>query len=259
MAIGTAQPTTEERQAVRHHLIDFLPVQAPYNAGMFERDALKTLDGLFNKYNHVVLTGGSGLYIKAVCEGLDSMPLVDPKIREHLNTRLHQEGLAGLEQELSVRDPIYYQTVDRRNPQRIIRALEVCIATGQTYSLLRNNLPATRPFKFIKIGLIRDLQVLYERINQRADQMLEQGLFEEATALYSYKDHNALQTVGYQNLFGYLEGHYSQEEAIRLIKRNTRRYAKRQLTWFRQDQDIRWFQPSDFKGMIDYIRRSLAQ
>ncbi|MEM7055638.1 MAG: tRNA (adenosine(37)-N6)-dimethylallyltransferase MiaA [Bacteroidota bacterium] len=259
MAIGTAQPTTQERQVVPHHLIDFLPVQASYSAGMFARDALRTLDKLFNKYHHVILTGGSGLYIKAVCEGLDSMPLVDPKIREYLNTRLQQEGLAGLFQELAGRDPAYHQIVDRHNPQRIIRALEVCIATGQPYSLLRNNSPVARLFKFVKIGLLLDRQVLYERINQRVDRMFEQGLLEEATALYPYQGHHALQTVGYQELFGYLKGHYGQEEAISLIKRNTRRYAKRQLTWFRKDQAIQWFQPGDFEGIIDYLNKVIAQ
>jgi len=257
MAIGTAQPTPEERQAVSHHLIDFLPIQTPYNAGMFEEDALRTLDSLFSKYQHVVLTGGSGLYIKAVCEGLATMPRIASKIRAHLNARFQQAGLAELVQELAARDPIYYKTVDRCNPRRVIRALEVCLATGQPYSLLRSGLPANRSFQCIKIGLTRDRQVLYKRINQRVEQMLEQGLLAEATALYPYKRYNALQTVGYQELFGYLEGRHEQAEAFELIKRNTRRYAKRQLTWFGQDQDIRWFHPENFEGILNYIYRAL--
>lgn len=253
MAIGTAQPTAREKQGVPHHLIGFLPIQAPYSAGMFEQDALRTLATLFGRYNRVVLTGGSGLYIKAVCEGLDRMPWVDTSMREQLNTRLQQVGLKALTQELATKDPAYHQVIDHRNPHRVIRALAVCLATGQPYSLLRKNHPATRPFKVIKIGLSCNRQVLYERINQRVDQMLEQGLWAEATALYAYKDYNALQTVGYREVFEYLAGRHSLEEALELIKKNTRRYAKRQLTWFRQDQAIQWFQPDDFKGIIDYV------
>ena len=255
MAIGTGQPTAVEKQGIAHHLMGFLPVQTPYSAGMFERDALKILAILFSRHDRVILTGGSGLYVKAVCEGLDTMPRLDTSVREYLNTRLQQVGLRTLIQELAVRDPAYYQIVDRSNPHRIIRALAACLATGQPYSALRRNCPAERPFKVIKIGLSCDRQVLYEQINQRVDRMLGQGLWTEATALYAYRDYNALKTVGYQEIFECLAGRYSQLEAVELIKRNTRRYAKRQLTWFRGDQTIRWFRPDDLKSIIDHVNR----
>ena len=255
MAIGTGQPTTVEKQGITHHLMDFLPVQSPYSAGIFERDALKILAALFNRHDRVILTGGSGLYVKAVCEGLDAMPRLDISVKERLNTRLQQVGLRALMQELAVRDPAYYQLVDRSNPHRIIRALAVCLATGQPYSALRTNCPAERPFKVIKIGLNCDRQALYEQINQRVDRMLGQGLWTEATALYAYRDYNALKTVGYQEIFECLAGRYSQLQAVELIKRNTRRYAKRQLTWFRGDQTISWFQPDDLQGIIDHVNQ----
>jgi tRNA dimethylallyltransferase len=257
MAIGTAQPNPEERQAIKHHFIDFLPIQATYSAGKFEKEALNKLDVLFNNHTHVLLTGGSGLYIKAVCEGLEDMPLVDMNLRQQLNNRIQEAGLANLQQELALRDPVYYKKVDIYNPQRIIRALEVCITTGQPYSSFFTKKLAPRPFKCIKIGLFREREELYKRIDQRVDQMFEQGLLEEATALYAYKDYNALQTVGYQEVFGYLSGNYDQAEAIRLIKKNTRRYAKRQLTWFRKVPDIYWLHPNDFKAIIKYINQHI--
>jgi len=255
MAIGTAQPSIQEKQGIPHNFIDFLPIQGSYSAGKFEKDVLSKLIYLFNTYQYVVLTGGSGLYIQAVCQGLVDMPLVDMKLREQLNARLQQEGLGSLCQELAMRDPIYYQKVDRHNPQRVIRALEICITTGQPYSSLYTKQPDTRPFQCIQIGLWRDRAVLYERINQRVEKMLEQGLLEEATALYPYKTYNALQTVGYQELFGYLTGDYDLGEAIRLIKRNTRRYAKRQLTWFRKIPAIHWLEPDNFEAIIKYINQ----
>jgi tRNA dimethylallyltransferase len=257
MAIGTSQPNPEQRQAITHHFIDFLPIEATYSAGQFEKEALNKLGVLFNTHTQVVLTGGSGLYIKAVCEGLVDMPLVDIDLRKQLNNRAQEAGLAGLQQELAIRDPLYYKKVDIHNPQRIIKALEVCISTGQPYSSFLAKKPAARPFKCIKIGLFRDREELYQRIDQRVDQMFEQGLLEEATALYAYKDYNALQTVGYQEIFGYLAGNYDQAEAIRLIKRNTRRYAKRQLTWFRKVPDIYWLHPNDFQAIIKYINQHI--
>lgn len=255
MAIGTAQPTAAELQAVPHHLVNFLPVEAPYNAGMFAQDALKTLATLFAKYAHVLMTGGSGLYIQAVCQGLADMPPVAPAIRAALNQRLQEEGLSALAADLARQDPAYYQAVDRANPQRVIRALEVCLATGQPYSTLRKRQPAARPFTVIKIGLTRDRPALYQRIDERVEQMLAQGLMQEAAALYPYQHYNALQTVGYRELFGQLAGHYDQAEAIRLFKRNTRRYAKRQLTWFGRDPAMRWFHPDDRPAILNYIQQ----
>ena len=253
MAIGTAQPTVAEREAAPHHFIDFLPVQTQYNAGQFEQDALALLDQLFVHYDRVLMTGGSGMYLQAVCQGLDSMPPVALQLRSHLNARLQQEGLAALAQELAALDPSYYQTVDQQNPRRVLRALEVILTTGQSYTSLRQQRPAKRPFNILKIGLTLDRQVLYERIDQRVDQMMAQGLLEEAVALYPYKHYNALQTVGYQEIFGYLGGVYDQEEAIRLLKRNTRRYAKRQMTWFKRDPAIHWFHPGDLESIWSHI------
>jgi tRNA dimethylallyltransferase len=255
MAIGTAQPTPAAMQGVTHHLVNFLPVQAPYNAGMFAHDALKILGHLLTKYPHVLMTGGSGLYIQAVCQGLDAMPPVAPTIRAMLNKKLQTMGLPALTEMLAAQDPAHYQVVDRANPQRVIRALEVCLATGQPYSTFRKHQPAARPFTIIKIGLTRDRQVLYQRIDQRVEQMLDQGLMQEAVALYPYRHYNALQTVGYREIFDYLAGHYSQAEAIRLLKRNTRRYAKRQLTWFGQDPAMHWFHPDDGPSILHHIQK----
>lgn len=253
MSIGTAQPSAQERQAIPHHFIDFLAIQETYSAGQFAREVLDKLTSLFATNQYVVLTGGSGLYIQAVCEGLVAMPLVDKNLRAQLNARLQQAGLADLRQELAIRDPIYYQAVDLHNPQRIIRALEVCITTGKPYSSFKTKQPSIRPFQCIKIGLLRERAVLYQRIDQRVEQMFAQGLLEEATALYAYSAYNALQTLGYQELFGYLAGDYGQQEAIRLIKRNTRRYAKRQLTWFRSLKDVCWLDPDNLPRIIQHI------
>ncbi len=254
MAIGTAQPTPEEVKAVPHHLVDFLPIQATYNAGMFAQDALATLETLFKEHDHVLMTGGSGLYIQAVCQGLDAMPPVDQKTRAMLNARCQQEGLGVLVSELAIKDPAYYAIVDRANPQRIIRALEVCFSTGKAYSSFRKQQPATRPFTVIKIGLARDREELYQRIDLRVEQMMEQGLLEEAKTLYPYRDLAALQTIGYRELFGYFAGDYAEKEAMRLLQRNTRRYAKRQLTWFGRDETIHWFHPDDRAAILKHVQ-----
>lgn len=255
MAVGTAQPTPTEMQGVPHHLINFLPVQAPYSAGMFARDALKVLTTLLRKHDYVLMTGGSGLYLQAVCQGLSPIPPVAPTIRAMLNKRLQEEGLPALVTVLASQDPVYYQIVDRSNPQRVIRALEVCLATGQPYSTFRQYPPAAHPFSILKIGLTRDRQTLYQRIDQRVAHMLDQGLLQEAMALYPDRHYNALQTVGYREIFGYLEGHYDQEEAIRLLKRNTKRYAKRQLTWLRRDAAIHWFHPNERAAILYHIQQ----
>ena len=255
MAIGTAQPTAAELRAVPHHLVNFLPVQVPYDAGRYAQDALKVLATLFAKYDYVLMTGGAGLYIQAVCQGLDAMPPVAPAIRTALNQRLQRAGLPALVAALALQDPAYYQVVDRANPQRVIRALEVCLATGLPYSSFRSGKPAERPFTVIKLGLTRDRAVLYQRIDERVEQMLAQGLVQEAVALSPYQHCNALRTVGYREIFGYLAGRYDQAEAARLLKRNTRRYAKRQLTWLGRDSALRWFHPDDRAGMLDYIQQ----
>ena len=256
MAIGTAQPTTADMQGVPHHLVNCLPLHMPYNAALFTQDALKIMATLWNKCDHVLMTGGSGLYIQAVCQGLDTIPPTSPTIRADLNKALQTKGLPALVAALAAQDPAYYQVVDRNNPQRIIRALEVCLGTGQPYSTFRKHQPVTRPFTTIKIGLTRDRQEIYQRVDQRVEHMLDQGLIQEAMALYPYRHYNALQTVGYREIFGYLDGHYGQEEAIRLVKRNTRRYAKRQLTWFRRDAETRWFHPDEGAAILAHIQKT---
>lgn len=256
--IGTSQPTTQQLATVPHHFVNFLPIQATYSAGIFEKEALHKLEDLFKTHTYVVLTGGSGLYLKAVCEGFDDLPAENDLLRQQLNLRLQQNGLAELRTELAALDPSYYLKVDLNNPIRILRALEVCLTTGQPYSSFRNKQPTHRVFKCIKIGLFKDRPVLYQQIDQRVDKMFAQGLLEEATAFCEYKDCNALQTIGYRELFGYLGGDYDLTEAIRRIKRNTRRYAKRQLIWFNQVADIHWVQPVDFEGIINYINKQTS-
>jgi tRNA dimethylallyltransferase len=260
MHIGTAQPTKEQLGLVKHHFIDCLPIETIYSAGKFEQEALELIDRLFDEHQSIILTGGSGLYVQAVCEGFNEIPAVPVEIREHLNQRLRQEGLAVLAQELSILDPSYYHHVDLHNPQRVIRALEVTKSTGKPYSQFRfpNTQTPTRPFQVIKIGLQLDRALLYQRIDQRVDQMMNKGLLAQARALYPYQQYNSLQTVGYQELFGYLDQHYTLQEAIALIKRNTRRYAKRQLTWFRQQKDIMWFSPHELEAILTHLTAKMG-
>ena len=256
MRIGTAQPTAEDMQNVPHHLINCLPLQQPYNAALFARDAHNILERLWKQHNQVLVTGGSGLYINALCQGLDHMPHVPPTIRTLLQNKLHKEGLPVLAKMLSSYDPQYYRMVDKANPQRILRALEICLATGKPYSTFRTRQPPTHAFRTIMIGLQRERQELYQRIDQRVDEMLQQGLIQEATTLYPYRHYNALQTIGYREIFGYLAGHYDQAAAISLLKRNTRRYAKRQLTWFKRHRKTRWFHPNDVPAILRHIQQT---
>ncbi|PKV63034.1 tRNA (adenosine(37)-N6)-dimethylallyltransferase MiaA [Pontibacter ramchanderi] len=259
MSIGTAKPTPEEQQGIRHHFVDSHPITEVYNAGAYEQDVLALLERLFEQHQAVILTGGSGLYVRAVTDGMDVMPETDPAVRESLTSRYKQEGLQPLLEQLQQLDPAYYERVDKANPQRVIRALEVCLSSGQSYSDFRRSEAHERPFHIIKIGLSRDRQELYERIDRRMDLMLEQGLLEEARALYPYRDHNALQTVGYKEIFDYLDGHYDWEEAVRLLKRNSRRYAKRQLTWFHKHADYTWFHPQQWEEILTFIREQMMQ
>lgn len=256
--IGTAKPTTEELAAVPHHFIDILPPEVEYNAGKFERDALQLLEKLFLKHDVVVVAGGSGMYVQALCHGIDEMPAVPAHLRDSLNRRLETEGLQTLVGELIEKDPAYAMEVDRHNPQRIIRALEVCLFSGQPYSSFRKQKISNRPFNIIKIGLERPRHELYARIDQRMDAMLAEGLLGEAAGLYPFRRLNALQTVGYKEIFDYLDGVYDQEEAIRLLKRNSRRYAKRQLTWFKKDQAFKWFHPDETGAIIAYCDEQIA-
>ncbi|MBD1397141.1 tRNA (adenosine(37)-N6)-dimethylallyltransferase MiaA [Pontibacter sp. JH31] len=258
MSIGTAKPSAEEQQGIKHHFIDSHQITAEYNAGAYEQDVLALLQALYQKKQTVILTGGSGLYVRAVCEGMDEMPETDPAIREQLTALYQQQGMEPLLTQLQQLDPFYYERVDKANPQRVIRALEVCLSSGQPYSSFRKKEQQERPFQIIKIGLNRDRQELYDRIDQRMDQMLAQGLLQEAEALYPYRHHNALQTVGYKEIFDFLEGKYDWEEAVRLLKRNSRRYAKRQLTWFHKFPDYTWFHPDQWEEIVAFIDKQIS-
>lgn len=258
MSIGTAKPTPEELRQVRHHFVDSLSVEDDYNAGKFERDALSTIERLFASYSTLVMVGGSGLYCRAVWEGLDEMPAVKDGVREGLNQMFERYGLEPLWKELSEKDPDYFDQVDRANHQRVIRALEVIRSTGLPFSKFRgNSTRKVRSFYNIKIGLSLDRQELYSRIDQRMDQMIKQGLFEEAKRLYPYRNNYALQTVGYQEIFPFFTGEYDHEEAVRLLKRNSRRYAKRQLTWYKKDQEIQWFSPGNPDLIVAFVKSKL--
>lgn len=258
MNIGTAVPEPEELAAATHHFIQNRSVFEDYNVGDFEQDALQTLDKLFKKYDVVIMVGGSGLYVDAVLKGFDHFPKIDPKVREALNERLTVEGLESLQNQLKALDLETYHNIALDNPQRVTRALEVCIGTGQPYSSFKTNSQKKRNFRSIKVGLNGDREKIYDRINLRVDLMIEKGLINEAKALYKHKELNALQTVGYRELFAHFDGEITKEFAIEEIKKNTRRFAKRQLTWFRKDQEILWFDfQSDRKEIIQSIAAKL--
>lgn len=251
MRIGTAVPTTEELQQADHFFIQNKSIHEPFTAGDYEREALQLLeDELFPKNSNVLVVGGSGLYVDTLLKGFDPLPDSDPGLREQLSNTPLEELLA----ELAASDPVYYQQVDRSNPQRVIRAIEVCRTTGRPYAELRTGETKTRPFDVVKIGInLEDRDALYARINRRVDAMVTEGLEEEARELYPFRQLLALQTVGYREWFDHFAGKTTHQEAIELIKRNTRHYAKRQLTWLRRDPQIRWFVPDAAEEMIQYI------
>lgn len=253
MAIGTAQPSREQMSRVEHHLVDCLDVSEEFNCGAYERVALERLSELFEKHDTVVAVGGSGLYIKALCEGMDDLPDADPALREELLKRLETEGLESLVEQLRELDEVYYNEVDRCNPQRVLRAVEVCLTTGQPYSSLRKGGTKTRDFEIVKVGIDYPREELYDRINRRVDMMMTEGLEAEARAMLPHRHLNALQTVGFSEMFDYFDGTITKEEAVELIKRNSRRYAKRQMTWFRRDKDIRWFEKPTPEDVIEYL------
>ncbi len=255
MAIGTAQPTAEQLERVKHHFIADREITEEYTCGMFEKEALALLDELFRKHRFVVAVGGAGLYIDALCNGMDNLPTADGNIRHELTERLQSEGIENLLTELHELDPEYYAAVDRNNPARVMRALEVCKASGRPYSEQRKGERTERPFRIIKIGIATERAELYDRINRRVDIMLEEGLEEEARALYSQRQLNALQTVGYKELFDWWDGSSTREQAVELIKRNSRRYAKRQMTWFNRDKEINWFGRDELKKIEKFIEK----
>ena len=258
LQIGTAVPSKAEHNTIVHHFIQSHSVTDSYNANRYETEALSLLDSLFHKYNLVLMVGGSMLYIDAICSGIDIMPDVDPEIRNELKKRLEKEGLQGLRLQLKKLDPNYYNQVDLKNSSRIIHALEICLMTGKPYSSFRKNQKKTRPFKIIKIGLNCNRNILHSKINKRVDQMIYAGLEDEARGVYHLKHLNALNTVGYRELFNYFDGNISRGEAIELIKRNTRRYARKQLTWFRNDSEVNWFQTDETEKIISYIENKIS-
>ena len=253
MPIGTAQPSASQLQAVEHHFIASHDLKDNLSCGEYEVQALARLEQLFTTHDYVVAVGGSGLYVRALCEGMDDLPQADESLRAELNRRLTDEGVESLAAQLRELDPVYYETVDRSNPARVVRALEVCLLTGRPYSEQRTGERRPRPFEIVKIGIDLPREVLYDRIDRRVDQMLADGLEAEGRALYPYRALNALQTVGYREFFDYFDGRIRYDEAVELIKRNSRRYAKRQLTWFRRDSEIRWFAPDDDAAIIAHI------
>jgi tRNA dimethylallyltransferase len=240
MKIGTAAPTEKELKRVPHHFIGHLSIHDYYSCGRFEIDALAKCNELFQKHDTVIMTGGSMLYIDAVCKGIDDIPNIDEELRQSLLERYQNEGIENIRQELKILDPDYYKIVDLQNHKRIIHALEVCIQSGKTYSSFRSETKKERPFIIEKIGLNRPREILYNRINERVDIMMKNGLLEEARNLYPFKGLNALNTVGYKELFNYFDGTWTLDFAIQMIKQNSRRYAKKQLTWFNRDPEIAW-------------------
>lgn len=253
LTIGTAKPSLADMDGVRHHFIDSHTVVDPVNAGRYERECLALLNELFRKNNTVILSGGTGLYINAVCFGLDDMPAVDPLLRERLFVRLQTEGLDVLKNELRLLDPVYAQTADLQNPVRVTRALEVCLTTGKPYSSFRQKQVVNRPFRSVLVALERPRDELYARIDARMDAMLAAGLVDEVRSLLPYRHLSALQTVGYQEVFPYIDGTYEYDEMVRLLKRNSRRYAKRQLTWFRNQGNYTWVNPDNSEKALKSI------
>lgn len=260
LTIGTAAPSAEQLAQVEHFFVGTLTLQSYYNAAMFEQDALQEIARQFSRKSScgrrmALLSGGSMMYIDAVCQGIDDIPTISEATREAVKARLEREGLETLCEELRKLDPEYYETVDRKNTRRVVHGLEICLQTGQTYTSFRKRQKKERPFKIAKIILDRPREELYGRINARVDAMMDNGLLDEAKSLYPYRQLNALNTVGYKELFAYLDGQYSLDEAVERIKGNTRRYARKQLTWFKKYEDAKWFNPNDSNEIMNYISR----
>ena len=252
LKIGTAAPTEEQLRQVHHYFVGTLSLDEYYSASMFEQQTIALLEKLFQENDYALMTGGSMMYIDAVCHGIDDIPTVDEQTRETLKRRLQEEGLESLCEELKRLDPEHYEVVDLQNPRRVVHALEICLMTGNTYTSYRKAERKERPFKIIKIGLTRPREELYQRINSRVDQMMEQGLLEEARQLYPLRHLNALNTVGYKELFNYMDGIWTLDEAVERIKGNTRRYARKQLTWFKKDSDVIWAHPTNISDIFHY-------
>ncbi|MEO5570045.1 MAG: tRNA (adenosine(37)-N6)-dimethylallyltransferase MiaA [Bacteroidia bacterium] len=253
MNIGTAKPSFPQLKEIKHHFINSLSVPQDYNAGQFESDCLRLLEELFKKNNTVIMVGGAGLYINAVLNGVDQLPPADSEKRQLLKEKFEQKGIVTLQEQLKELDPEYYAKADIQNPQRLMRAIEVCLVSGKKYSSLLGKKKAERNFNAVLIGLNLDKIILYERINARVDKMIDDGLVDEVKNILPYKEYNALQTVGYKELILYFEEKISLEEAVELIKKNTRNYAKRQMTWFRNMKDIVWFEAGEMEKILDTL------
>ena len=258
LKIGTAAPTREQLERVRHHFVGTLQLTDYYSAAQYEADVLNTLNQLFQIHPVVLLTGGSMMYVDAVCKGIDDIPTVDKETRELMIHCYETEGLERLCAELKLLDPEYYNIVDLKNPKRVVHALEICYMTGKTYTSFRTRSNKKRPFHILKIGLKRDREELYERINRRVDQMIDEGLVEEARSVYPYRHLNSLNTVGYKEIFNYLDGTWTLPFAIEKIKQNSRIYSRKQMTWFKRDADIAWFHPDETDKIEAYIQENIA-
>lgn len=257
LKIGTAAPTPEQLARVKHHFVGTLQLTDYYSAAQYEAEVMKKLNKLFKRHNVIVLTGGSMMYVDAVCKGIDDIPTVDEETRKTLMQHYENVGLERLCAELKILDPEYYDIVDKKNPKRVIHALEICYMTGQTYTSFRTSQTKERPFNIIKVGLRREREELYARINKRVDIMMEDGLLEEAKSVYQYKDLNSLNTVGYKEMFKYLDGEWELPFAIEKIKQNSRIYSRKQVTWFKRDTDITWFHPDDTDNIMSFIEERL--
>lgn len=256
--IGTAVPSPAELAAVKHHFIQTISLTETYNASMYEYQVLDRLQDLFKKHELILMVGGSGMYIDAVCEGIDELPTTDPDLRKHLLKRFQEEGLDDLTQELKVLDPMSYGKIDLKNHMRVLKALEICLQTGKPYSSFLSDSRKNRPFRIIRMALDMDREVLYERINRRVEYMMEAGLLEEVKEVQHLRSYNALKTVGYRELFLYLDGEVTLDEAVDLIKRHTRKFARKQLTWFRKENRYRWFSPDSADDITTWIEDQLA-
>ena len=259
LVIGTAAPTAEQLARIKHYFVGTLSLTDYYNASQFEEEVLLCLENLFQSTSNVVMTGGSMMYIDAVCNGIDELPTVSQEIRTNLMKRFEVEGLDPIQEDLKRLDPQHYNEVDLNNYKRVIHALEICLMTGRPYSELRTNTKKTRPFRIIKIGLTRDREELCDRINARVDQMMRDGLLEEARHVYPYKHLNSLNTVGYKEMFNYLDGEWPLDFSIEKIKRNSRVYARKQMTWFKRDKEINWFHPDNIEGILTFLDEQLKR
>lgn len=259
LKIGTAAPTAEQMKRVKHYFVGTLQLTDYYSAAQYEIEVVKVLDSLFQEKNTILLTGGSMMYVDAVCKGIDDIPTVDNDTREMMMEKYEKQGLEQLCNELKLLDPEYYSIVDLKNPKRVIHALEICYMTGKTYTSFRTGNKKERPFNIIKIGLSREREELYERINKRVDIMIKEGLIDEVKSVYEHKNLNSLNTVGYKEIIKYLDGEWDLQFAIEKIKQNSRIYSRKQMTWFKRDEEIKWFHPDNVKEIMEYINYRIAQ